>query len=230
MLRDKVDTFQDLVKRADAGELRGHFSTYESPSDLENGLQLALVERPWNFSGRVNPIYWIGRILVVVKILGSGVPRLWNSAKLPQSAEERARLLADTKREHAHFGGWNSMAGRMLMGVQGRSRCCFTENYVLVTDQEVLVSAITFSEKHAQITFRAPLTDIAWTRKPRQGYLESKCTMQFGFTDGSWQTLKMGSTSSDLTKITELFPQTLPGTETIPDAFAGSPGSQGDRS
>ncbi|XIG76813.1 hypothetical protein C1N81_28375 [Streptomyces sp. SGAir0957] len=203
-------------------DVRGYYVTESGAAAFPKELGLAFNERPWVFYDRVNPLYYIWRNFVVFDWVTSGTPRWKTSAELPHRAEQRARYLAQPKEERRHFGDWNSLAGRMLTGLQARARCLF-ETRVVVTDQELLVVAVSDNRKHAHVTFHTSLADVAWTRRPHH----QKDRIQFGFSDGSWHIAKVDRTDHRSPEFLEVFPDTLPHTAELPDVFAGPPGSQG---
>ncbi|MFI1827081.1 hypothetical protein ACH41E_11640 [Streptomyces sp. NPDC020412] len=214
----KPDALQKALAQSCPGQhVRGTFLTESGARSVDHSLQLALSDRPQILPGRINPLFWLWDAWAVIAYLASGEPRWRTSAKLPRSAEIRKDFLSDSRHERAHFGDWNSIAGQMLTGFQGRARCIF-DNCIVVTDQELLVVATSFNEKYAEITFRTPLTNIAWTRRPHR----QKNRLQFGFIDGSWHTPSMVSYSKSQ-GFMDLFPNTLPHTAKIPDVLSSPP-------
>ncbi|MFH8615667.1 hypothetical protein ACH4E8_11435 [Streptomyces sp. NPDC017979] len=192
--------------------------TDSGASEVDHAFQLSFSDRPRILVDRVNPLFWLGDAWAVIVYLSSGEPRWLSSAELPQGAETRARYLSDSRHEHPHFGDWGSMAGKMLTGLQGRARCMFN-NRIVVTDQELLVIALSPNERHAEVTFRTPLTSIAWTRRPHR----KKHRIQFGFIDGSWHTPETNKLYRSPKDFLELFPHTLPHTAKIPDVLSTPP-------
>lgn len=219
-MRNEPNTVLTTLQAVCPGQsVRGYYVTESGATDLPKELGLAFGERPWVLEGRVNPLYYVWRNFVVFDWVTSGTPRWKTSATLPHGAEQRARYFAKTNEEHHHFGDWNSMAGRMLTGLQGRARCLF-QNHVVVTDEELLIVAFSDNEKHGQVTFRASLADVAWTRRPHH----QKDRIQFGFSDGSWHIAKVVRTDHRSPKFLEVLPDTLPHTAKIPDVLAGTQG------
>lgn len=215
----KTYPLQETLARILPGQqVRGVFTTESGAREVRHEFQLSFADRPRILVDRVNPFFWLGDAWAVLVYLSTSQPSWLTSAKLPHDAEARAKYLSDTGHEHAHFGDWNSLAGQMLKGLQGRARCMF-ENRIVVTDQELMVVAVSFREKHAEITFRTPLTNISWTRRPHR----KKGRIQFGFIDGSWHTPTTQRYYISPQEFIEIFPETLPHTAKIPDVLAGPP-------
>ncbi|MGW5675761.1 hypothetical protein ACWEV4_11875 [Streptomyces sp. NPDC003860] len=216
-MESELDTLQVTLARTFPGQnVRAWYGTESGASQVDYGLQLALSERPRIFVGRYSPFFWLWSIFSVLSYLGNHQTRWRISAKLPTSTETRAEYLS-ARHERAHFGDWNSMAGQMLTGLQGFSHYNF-DNLIVVTNQELLVVAVSSNEKNAEITFRIPLANIAWTRRPHR----EKHRIQFGFTDGSWHTPRVEKYRKS-EEFMELFPHTLPHTAKIPDVLATPP-------
>ncbi|MFJ8827287.1 hypothetical protein ACIREE_36670 [Streptomyces sp. NPDC102467] len=219
-MKNEPNTILTTLQTACPGQkVRGYYVTESGASAFPSELGLAFGERPWVLYDRVNPLYYIWRNFVVIDWIGSGKPRWKTSATLPHGSERRARYFAKTKEEYRHFGDWNSLAGHMLTGLQGRARCLF-QNHLVVTDEELLIVALSDNEKHAQITFRVPLADVPWTRSPHH----QKDRIQFGFSDGSWHTAKVVRTDHRSPKFLEVLPDTLPHTAQLPDVLAETAG------
>ncbi|MEU9607023.1 hypothetical protein [Streptomyces sp. NPDC048057] len=215
----KPDPLQVTLARILPGQqVRGIFTTESGASEVRYGLQLSFSDRPRILTDRVNPFFWLGDAWAVIVYFSNSQPRWRTSAKLPQDAETRAKYLSESQHEHEQFGNWDSLAGMMLTGLQGRARCIFS-NRIVVTDQELLVVAVSLNKKHAEITFRAPLANIAWTRRPHR----KKHRIQFGFIDGSWHTPTVQGDYCTPQKFMDIFPETLPHTAKIPDVLAAPP-------
>ncbi|MEU5979430.1 hypothetical protein [Streptomyces sp. NPDC047315] len=218
-MESKPDPLQvTLAKICPGQQVRGIFTTESGASEVSSELQLSFYKRPRIMVDRVNPFFWLGDAWAVIVYFSTGGPNWLTTAKLPMSAEIRAEYLSDSRHEHAHFGDWSSLAGQILTGLQGRARCIFS-NRIVVTDQELLVVAVSLNKKHAEITFRTPLRNIAWTRRPHR----KKHRIQFGFIDGSWHTPTVQGDYCTPQKFMDIFPETLPHTAKIPDVLTSPP-------
>ncbi|WP_428954439.1 hypothetical protein [Streptomyces sp. cg35] len=193
--------------------------------------EASLWARPRVFRGRVDTLYWLLWPLWFpvwfLIMLGSSPGRFLWSRSLTSGAEQRARMAAaSTTGTFQHFGGWQSIAGQLLLSLQPRARCAVNVNLV-VTGTELAVVHLDASPRRrhrpesAVLGFRVPLSSVPWVRdistRPRG---RVKANYELGFCDGSWQAVMVLPVGDGNPDLRDVMPRVLDASDPIPAAAA----------
>jgi hypothetical protein len=129
----------------------------------------------------------------------------------PTSLEPKSDRETAQKRNYRYYGEWTSAAGRLLVGLQPRSKAGVYP-VLAVTEHCLHVACIqrkrgTYAKlgDAMQLTCTIQRRDLGWVRE------RGEPSFEFGFRDGSWATLDL--VSSDMGR---LFPDMLSKKTPIP--------------
>lgn len=186
------------------------------------------MQRPWVLSQpevRRAPLRKLLVIAIRVLSLDLSVGKIRFTSETIAARERSELARSATKKQNGatelasrYFGPARSIAAQLLVASLPRSKARVM-NLLCVTDDEVVLLHVpdTYREKYfanaVDVGWRLDRKKLEWTRD-----IESKDVfpeIQYGFTDGSWMTLRTNSIQG-LPSFTDVFPDTLTKKDPIP--------------